>query len=130
MIKKIKNPLIEKSRFLITPEPFEDEIFSSWLVRCAYAHKTHPKTFCNLHLPKDKFIYTITPNFDAAISDEVLETLSIKTSFSMTKLKAMTMQFYNGYLQENIIRNGVNKFLTRYRFCPKCWKEDVIPYIR
>ena len=45
MIKKIKNPLIEKSRFLIIPEPFEGEIFSSWFARCAYAHKTHPKHF-------------------------------------------------------------------------------------
>ena len=59
MIKKIKNPLIEKSRFLIIPEPFEGEIFSSWFARCAYAHKTHPRTFWNLHFPKNKFIYSI-----------------------------------------------------------------------
>lgn len=130
MIKKIKNPLIEKSRFLIIPEPFEGEIFSSWFARCAYAHKTHPKTFWHLHFPKDKFIYTITPNIDATISDEVLQVISLKTSFSMTKLKSMTMMFYNGYLQEQIIRNGTNKFLTNYRFCPKCWQEDKIPYIR
>lgn len=130
MIKKIKNPLIEKSRFLIIPEPFEGEIFSSWLARCAYAHKTHPKTFLHLHFPKDKFIYTITPNIDATISDEILQVISLKTSFSMTKLKSMTMMFYDGYLQEQIIRNGTNKFLTNYRFCPKCWQEDKIPYIR
>ena len=48
----------------------------------------------------------------------------------MTKLKSMTMMFYDGYLQEQIIRNGTNKFLTNYRFCPKCWQEDKIPYIR
>ena len=130
MIKKIKNPLIEKSRFLIIPEPFEGEIFSSWFTRCAYAHKTHPRTFWNLHFPKDKFIYTITPNIDATISDEVLQVISLKTSFSMTKLKSMIMMFYDGYLQEQIIRNGTNKFLTNYRFCPKCWQEDKIPYIR
>ena len=130
MIKKIKNPLIEKSRFLIIPEPFEGEIFSSWLARCAYAHKTHPKTFLHLHFPKDKFIYTITPNIDATISDEILQVISLKTSFSMTKLKNMTMIFYDGYLQEQIIRNGTNKYLTNYRFCPKCWQEDKIPYIR
>ncbi len=130
MIKKIKNPLIEKSRFLIIPEPFEGEIFSSWFARCAYAHKTHPKTFWNLHFPKDKFIYTITPNIDATISDEVLRIISLKTLFSMPKLKSMTMMFYDGYLQEQIIRNGTNKFLTNYRFCPKCWQEDKIPYIR
>lgn len=130
MIKKIKNPLIEKSRFLIIPEPFEDEIFSSWFARCAYAHKTHPKTFWHLHFPKDKFIYTITPNIDATISDEVLRVISLKTSFSMTKLRSMTMMFYDSYLQEQIIRNGTNKFLTNYRFCSKCWQEDKIPYIR
>lgn len=130
MIKKIKNPLIQKSRFLIIPEPFEGEIFSSWFARCAYAHKTHPKTFWNLHFPRDKFIYTITPNIDATISDELIEIISSKTSFSITKLKNMTMMFYDGYLQEQIIRNGINKFLTSYRFCPKCWQEDKIPYIK
>lgn len=130
MIKKIKNPLIQKSRFLIIPEPFEGEIFSSWFARCAYAHKTHPKTFWNLHFSRDKFIYTITPNIDATISEELIEIISSKTSFSITKLKNMTMMFYDGYLQEQIIRNGINKFLTNYRFCPKCWQEDKIPYIK
>lgn len=130
MIKKIKNPLIEKSRFLIIPEPFEGEIFSSWFARCAYAHKTHPRTFWYLHFPKDKYIYTITPNIDATVSEEILQILSIKTSFSFSKLKDMTMKSYDGFLQEEIIRDGNNKFLTNYRFCPKCLQEDKIPYIK
>lgn len=130
MIKKIKNPLIEKSRFLIIPEPFEGEIFSSWFARCAYAHKTHPRTFWNLHFPKNKFIYSITPNIDATVSDEILEIISIKTSFNFSKLKNMTMKSYDGYLQEEIIRNGNNKLLTNYRFCPKCFSEDKIPYFK
>lgn len=130
MIKKIKNPLIEKSRFLIIPEPFEGEIFSSWFARCAYAHKTHPRTFWNLHFPKNKFIYSITSNIDATVSDEILQVLSIKTSFSFLKLRNMTMKSYDGYLQEEIIRNGNNKFLTNYRFCPKCLEEDRIPYFK
>lgn len=130
MIKKIKNPLIEKSRFLIIPEPFEGEIFSSWFARCAYAHKTHPKTFWKLHFPKDKYICTLTHNIDASVTDEILQILSIKTSFGIKKLRNMTMLAYEGYLQEQIIRNGTNKFLTNYRICPKCWKEDKIPYIR
>ncbi|WNL26759.1 TniQ family protein [Arcobacter cryaerophilus gv. pseudocryaerophilus] len=130
MIKKIKNPLIEKSRFLIIPEPFEGEIFSSWFARCAYAHKTHPRTFWNLHFPKNKFIYSITLNIDATVSDDILQILSIKTSFNFSKLRNMTMKSYDGYLQEEIICNGNNKFLTNYRFCPKCWQEDKIPYIK
>ncbi len=40
------------------------------------------------------------------------------------------MKSYDGYLQEEIIRNGNNKFLTNYRFCPKCFKEDKIPYFK
>ncbi|PUE67301.1 TniQ family protein [Arcobacter lacus] len=130
MIKKIKNPLIEKSRFLIIPEPFKGEIFSSWFARCAYAHKTHPRTFWHLHFPKDKFIYTLSQNIDATVSDEILQILSIKTSFSFSKLRNMTMKSYDGFLQEEIISNGNNKFLTNYRFCPKCLKEDKIPYFK
>lgn len=130
MIKKIKNPLIEKSRFLIIPEPFEGEIFSSWFARCAYAHKTHPRTFWHLHFPKDKFIYTLSENIDASVSDEILQIISIKTTFSFLKLRNMTMKSYDGFLQEEIISNGNNKFLTNYRFCPKCLKEDKIPYFK
>lgn len=130
MIKKIKNPLIEKSRFLIIPEPFEGEIFSSWFARCAYAHKTHPRTFWHLHFPKDKFIYTLSENIDASVSDEILQILSIKTTFSFSKLRNMTMKSYDGFLQEEIISNGNNKFLTNYRFCPKCLQEDKIPYFK
>ena len=130
MIKKIKNPLIEKSRFLIIPEPFEGEIFSSWFARCAYAHKTHPRTFWHLHFPKDKFIYTLSENIDASVSDEILQIISIKTRFGFSKLRNMTMKSYDGFLQEEIISNGNNKFLTNYRFCPKCLKEDKIPYFK
>lgn len=130
MIKKIKNPLIEKSRFLIIPEPFEGEIFSSWFARCAYAHKTHPRTFLHLHFPKDKFIYTLSENIDATVSDEILQIISIKTTFGFSKLRNMTMKSYDGFLQEEIISNGNNKFLTNYRFCPKCLKEDKIPYFK
>ncbi|MEV9498201.1 TniQ family protein [Aliarcobacter butzleri] len=130
MIKKIKNPLIEKSRFLIIPEPLESEIFSSWFARCAYAHKTHPRTFWHLHFPKEKFIYTLSENIDASVSDEILQILSIKTTFSFSKLRNMTMKSYDGFLQEEIISNGNNKFLTNYRFCPKCFKEDKIPYFK
>lgn len=130
MIKKIKNPLIEKSRFLIIPEPLEGEIFSSWFARCAYAHKTHPITFWHLHFPKDKFIYTLSENIDASVSDEILQILSIKTTFSFSKLRNMTMKSYDGFLQEEIISNGNNKFLTNYRFCPKCLQEDKIPYFK
>ena len=130
MIKKIKNPLIEKSRFLIIPEPLESEIFSSWFARCAYAHKTHPRTFWHLHFPKDKFIYTLSENIDASVSDEILQILSIKTTFSFSKLRNMTMKSYDGFLQEEIISNGNNKFLTNYRFCPKCLQEDKIPYFK
>lgn len=130
MIRGIKNPLIEKSKFLITPEPFENEIFSSWFARCAYAHHTYPKTFWHLHFPLKKFTYNLTPNIDASILEDVLEVLSEKTSFPVKKLRNMTMPSYDGYLQEEIIRNGSNKFLTQYRFCPKCWEEEKIPYLK
>lgn len=130
MIKKIKNPLIEKSRFLITPEPFEDEIFTSWLVRCAYAHNTHPHTFMNLHFPTINNVYTFNVNFDATVGDDMLRTLVWKTGFSFNKLYQLTLKSYSGYLQESIINNGTNKFLSSFRFCPQCFKEDRVPYIR
>lgn len=128
MIKKIKNPVIAASRFLIVPQPFPDEILSSWIARTSYAHLTHPKTFMNMHFSTGKFNWRA--NFDASVSDEVLHIIERKSALSFETIYQMSPRSYESYLQESIIPNGLNTFIVSQRFCPVCLREDQFPYYR
>ena len=127
MIKKIKLPELYDAPFLVIPKPFKDELFSSWIVRTAYAHHTHPHTFLQLHLQK-KGSSLFSTDIDIIISDEDVEKMN-KKSLDRINLNELTLKTYNGYLQENIIANGLNKMLCHLRFCPKCLQEN-IPYYK
>ena len=128
MIKKVKNPAITASRFLLIPKPLPDEILSSWLARTAYAHLTHPKTFMNMHFSTGKFNWR--PNFDASVSDDVLRIIEQKSTLSFATIYQMSLKSYESYLQESIIPDGLNTFIVPQRFCPVCLREDQFPYYR
>jgi hypothetical protein len=119
---------LKNSCFLIVPEPQENEVFTSWLVRTAYAHKTHPHTFVNLFLGGNhkSFFHT---DIDVSISEILINNIKNKT-YNKKDIYSLALKTYSGYLQEEIIDNGYNKFLTSLRFCPTCLREDKIPYFR
>ena len=128
MIKKVKNPAVTASRFLLIPKPLPDEILSSWLTRTAYAHLTHPKTFMNMHFSTGRFNWR--PNFDASVSDDILHIIELKSALSFETIYQMSLKSYKGYLQESIIPDGLNTFIVPQRFCPVCLREDQFPYYR
>lgn len=128
MIKKVKNPAVTASRFLLIPKPLPDEILSSWLARTAYAHLTHPKTFMNMHFSTGKFNWR--PNFDASVSDAILHIIERKSALNFETIYQMSLKSYESYLQESIIPDGLNTFIVPQRFCPECLREDQFPYYR
>lgn len=127
MIKKVKIPQLKEVNFLIVPMPLENELFSSWLVRTAYAHKTHPHTFENLYLDLPQRLFS--KNIDVALDRETAKNIEEKCR-NKIHIYSLTMQSYDAYLQEKIIPNGFNKFITPLRYCPQCLTEDKIPYFR
>lgn len=127
MIKKIKIPKLKEANFLIVPTPLEGELFSSWIVRMAYAHRTHPHTFENLYLDLPQRLFS--KNIDVALDRDTAKIIEDKC-WNNVDVYSLTMQSYDTYLQEKIISNGSNKFITALRFCPQCLKEDKIPYFR
>lgn len=129
IIKKLKFPELSNKPFVITPLPLPDELFSSWLIRTAYAHHVHPRTFVNIHLNNIKGGSFFAVNADTCTEQNTLETLERK-AHNILKLMPLTLTSYSGYLQEKIIGNGINKFLTTLRFCPVCLREDKVPYFR
>jgi len=128
VIKKIVNPKLKNSLFKIIPIPYDDELFSSWFIRTAYAHNTHPHTFYKLYINNNaQAMYA--NNFDAIISKKEILRLENKCS-NKIKLYNLTLKSYSGYLQENIVDNGFNKLLCDIRYCPKCLREDKVVYFR
>ncbi len=123
MIKRLKNISIKDTKFIVVPEIYEDELLSSWFIRTAYAHHTHPHTFLQLHLSKNSQILTGN-NFDIVLSEDQIKVLESKSN--NINLRQSTLKNYNGYLQENIISNGQNSLICSLRFCPKCLKEEVV----
>jgi Zn ribbon nucleic-acid-binding protein len=128
MIKHAKIIKLKNKNFLITPVPLKNELFSSWLIRTAYAHKTHPHTFVNLFLDVKHGAFFST-NIDVTIDKNIIELIEQKSNHNLD-INSLTLNTYAGYLQEKIVTMGLNKFLCSLRFCPVCLREDKIPYFR
>lgn len=128
MIKRINLHKLQDKPFLIIPKPFKDELLSSWLARLAYAHNTHPQTFINLYFGiahRGEF----KNNIDTTLSIKVLTQIQQKCKNKINVFK-LTLKTYAGHLQENDISIMSNRLLSSVKFCPKCFKEDKIPYFR
>ena len=127
MIKKVNIQRLKHENFLIIPIPFEDEILSSWIVRTAYAHKTHPHTFTNQYLSYRPHSYFLTEG-DITLNEKMIEIIEKKSDYKID-INALMLKTYSGYLQENIFDHP-NIFLSNIKYCPVCLREDKIPYFR
>lgn len=128
MIKRVNLPKLQDYPFLIIPEAFKDELFSSWFARLAYAHNTHPQTFINLYFGiehRGEF----KNNIDTTLSIKVLMKIQQKCK-NKIDVFSLTLKTYSGYLQEDDISIMSNRLLSSIKFCPKCLKEDKVPYFR
>ena len=125
---------------LIRPRPLGDELFTSWLVRLAWANaeKLHPFCHRRLGMVRHSWQHDL---------DRWAEPLAIKQSAAATGLPeervfATTLASYEGVLCDSHIHAGgvhwilsVKPFYrTRYwygqQYCPACLREDPVPYFR
>ena len=128
MIKKINFPELKNENFVIVPIPFEDEILSSWIVRTAYAHKTHPHTFTNQYLNYRPHAFFLAQS-DITLDENMIQTIEEK-SYHKIDIHSLMLTTYSGYLQENIYENNPTIFFTHLKYCPMCLREDNVPYFR
>jgi hypothetical protein len=128
-------------QFPYHPEPENDELLSSLIVRTALLHHTDPATFINLYLPEWKNALWAR-DIDIAADEELIKTLSEKTGIEEKTLFGLTLKAYEGYLAETITpktRNPFIQYLKRQgrvkigyglRFCPECLRGDETPFFR
>ncbi len=141
MIKNVSDERLAKAKFLLHPQPEEDEILSSWLLRICKAHDTDPGTFVHLHLPEWGHALW-RRDFDIHVKPALIERLSHKSGFSTDTLYSLTLRSYEGCLFEQVRGFSTVNFIQplcthilintnrAIRYCPLCMKEDGNPYFR
>jgi Zn ribbon nucleic-acid-binding protein len=128
MIKKVKLSKLQGNSFTIVPKPFDDELFSSWFARLAYAHHTHPQTFINLYFGlSNRGLFK--NNIDISLDVKLLQQIQTMCNNKIDIFK-LTLKTYSGYLQEDDINIPSNRFFSHLKYCPMCLREDNIPYFR
>ena len=127
MIKKIKIPELKNKNFLIIPIPLADELLTSWIVRTAYAHRTHPHTFTNLYFNFRPHAFFLTEP-DITLTELMINTIEKKT-YNKIDVQSLMLKTYSGYIQEEMYDNP-SPFITHLKFCSVCLREDQVPYFR
>jgi Zn ribbon nucleic-acid-binding protein len=128
IIKNLRKIGSQNNNFLIIPLPLEDEVFSSWFVRTAYAHHFHPQSFFNIHFGLENRDL-LKRDIDCFFDDNMLTVINNKCNNKINSY-FMTLKNYSGYLQEKVIISASNRFISHQQYCPECLKEDNIPYFR
>jgi Zn ribbon nucleic-acid-binding protein len=128
MIKKIKFNELKNENFTIIPIPLEDEILSSWIVRVAYAHKTHPHTFVNQYINYRPYSFFLS-ECDLTLDETMINTIDEKCRYNID-VRSLMLTTYGGYIQENIYDNNPTIFFAHQKYCPICLREDKVPYFR
>lgn len=118
----------------IHPQPLQDEIFSSWLVRLAFANKFPLHTFYSSLLRYKEPIWN--RDSDRHPTPNLLNILSIQTGQSVQSLLMLTLMSYEGILFEQLPNIGNAPWVmplgiyhrTRksngMQFCPVCLQAD------
>ena len=139
MPKKRDTSWIQDYFFLIVPQPFKDELLSSWLTRVAIEHKRKLSIFLSLYVKKEGNSISRT-DLDYLYDEKLFDALVNKSNLTKKDIFKMSLRSEEGYLYScsdnnlyppNQIRKLVDK-RNHYglMYCPKCLAEDKIPYFR
>lgn len=125
---------------LFRPRPQEDELFSSWMVRLAWANaqKLHP--FCKKVLRGRPSIWT--RDIDLSCTDNDLAMATGATAIPIERLFETTLRAAEGFLFEDTHLKGPTHWVMPIRkygrtrlghgqqYCGLCLKADERPYFR
>jgi hypothetical protein len=126
---------LEKNIFPNYVEPYEDELFSSWLCRLSINHNVKPQSFFLNYFGKDAAIWN--RDIDLYTPSKKIEILSNHTPLSFQHINSLLLTSYEGYLYENgsnklgkkknVLEIGVQhrqRNLFGLQYCPVCLKRN------
>jgi hypothetical protein len=121
---------------LIRPKPLADELFSSWIVRLAWANgqKLHPFTHKILGLTSR--IWNKDP--DRGVPADQIELIATVTGISTEVIQETTLSSYAKVVLDGNGRQWILPIGHRARYwmrpglqiCPVCLASDAVPYFR
>lgn len=133
-------------RLPVKYEPFEGELFSSFISRVALKYDISARHFISLILGDRKFLQVGYRDPDLYIKDELLKIIAFKTRNEFEQLYDTTLKSYQGILFESVEENGrtINTipYIDRFKneggvpqkygvkICPLCLKEEKEPYFK
>lgn len=124
----------------VHPQPKEDEILSSWLVRLAFSNGFPLHTFFNSLLGYKGAIWT--RDIDRHPSPHLLDLINQQTPLPLSKLQRMTLRSLEGVFFSELPLHGDVSWLLPLgvyhrdhkrpgmQYCPMCLKDDPTPYYR
>lgn len=95
-----------KSSWGPVPKPVDDELLSSFLVRCALARGSSPTRFCSFHLPG---IEVWSCDIDRSASDSLLEQVATGAGLSVERVEQMSLRTIEGV---GMPRSAIGRGLT------------------
>jgi len=128
------------SRWPVHPHRLDDELFSSWLVRTAYANGLKVQSFSVMALGRGATVWNRDPDRSTPI--DTVERLSAQTGSSVDELLGGMLSSYAGTFIDRHNPKGNTKWIlplgiyhrTRrcfgLQYCPWCLREDGAPYFR
>jgi hypothetical protein len=129
---------VQEYFFLVVPLPKKDELLSSWLLRLAFAHERIMTTFISLFIKQDGSKISAI-DIDFRYYDELFDVIATKSNLDKKQILQMSLRSEEGYLYHcndclyppKQIRKLLDKRTHNgLLYCPKCLKEDEIPYWR
>ena len=126
--------------WLFRPKPLDDELLSSWLVRCSYANARKLHAFCTQVWGSRHHFWE--RDIDRASDIKVLAQLAESTNLPRHQVFKTTLAAYEGVLFEIFARNGPVPWIMPIvkvgrdrrgfgmQFCPQCLATDETPYYR
>lgn len=126
--------------WLFRPKPLEDELLSSWLVRCAYANARKLHAFCSSTWGTRHHFWE--RDLDRSADVRLLTVLADSTNTPRRRTYLTSLAAYEGVLFESFTLNGELPFVLPIgkrgrnrlgygmQFCPVCLASDEKPYYR
>lgn len=126
---------LNKNIFPYYTKPFEDELFTSWVLRLSMEHGVKPITFLRNFYGDTISIWN--RDLDVFNDEIALHHLSANTPLSEVEILNLFLKSYEGIVFQNINEGFTNgqilklgikhrhRFLNGLLFCPKCLSKQV-----
>nr|CBA30033.1 hypothetical protein Csp_A15130 [Curvibacter putative symbiont of Hydra magnipapillata] len=137
---KMKDRGLQYALWPVHPQPFGDELLSSWIIRLAHGNGFKAQTFVYGYFENGKSMWA--RDVDRTVDTQSMRILAERSGQTIERISAMSIDKYTGKVFEEL-RSGCHvnwlmplgirgRFFRRpgLMFCPACFRDSKEPYLR